>query len=261
VPFVETQAKKIVQIIPSRSVQFSSALRIVDRNNHALPRPLTTISQRKYCTNMTQPPKRPGKLDGWKQHLKESTTGSLRKLYVPMGAPLAQRVLSGLNRFGPLQAINPFFMWNLQTAYRPYVTMSVSLLSTLLYLTSVVGTTDSTMRLVAVPARFWSGDEARLLSSPFVHTHAFHLLSLSGFLLAFGTAVEVAAGPLALITVLLSCAVVGCAAAICAPERSAKYVTILFPIFFALLIVLDMLLIHIPQKSKIKKKKCSPFAS
>lgn len=101
--------------------------------------------------------------------------------------------------------------------------MGISMLASLTYLSTLMGTPDSSMRLVAVPTRVWSGEEYRLLLSSFVHTHSFHILSVSGFFLAFSTAVEVAAGPVALLAVILSCAVVGTAAALCAPERSPKY--------------------------------------
>lgn len=156
--------------------------------------------------------------------LLDTSRTSMRKIFAPPGSSSTHRVLAGLNRFGPLTSFNPLFLWKLQTSFRPYVTMAISLTASLAFLSTSLGTTDSTMRLVAVPARIWSGDESRLFTSSFIHTHFFHLASLSGFFLAFSTAVEVAAGPVTLLAVLLSAAVVGTAAAICAPERNPKYV-------------------------------------
>ena len=236
VPVVEAQLPKCVR---STSTPFASSIypvRPIVRNVTSAPLVLSRNTTRWYSSNLPGPLKHVGNIGSLFSHLVESSKISMRKIYAPPGSPFTTRVLAGLNRFGPLMLVNPMFMWNLQTAYRPYLTMGIALLSGLLFLSSTIGTPDSTMRLVAVPMRYWAGDETRLLTSPFVHTHLFHFTSLSGFLLAFSTAVEVAAGPLALLAVLLSTAVVGTAAAICAPERSNKYVfdaKIPFYLFFS----------------------------
>jgi membrane associated rhomboid family serine protease len=179
--------------------------------------------QRLYCAKMVQPPKKLTWMQAVRKDIIESSKTSIRKLFAPPGSSTSHRVIAGLNRFGPFQLFNPLFMWKLQSSFRPYVTMTISVLSALLYGSSILGTPDSTMRLAAVPVRYWEGDSERLFTSAFLHTSFVHLASVSGFLLAFGTAIEVAAGPVVLLSVLLSSAVAGCAAAICAPDRQTRY--------------------------------------
>lgn len=169
-------------------------------------------------------PKSTGSTRNFLNGLQATFSASVRKLFAPSGSSDKIRVIAGLNRFGPFTSFNPMFIWKLQTLYRPYLTMGISLVASLLYISSTLGTPDSAMRLIAVPTRIWSGEETRLISSSFIHTSFPHLLSLSGFFLAFSTAIEVAAGPVTLLAVLLSAAVIGNAASVCAPENSTKYV-------------------------------------
>lgn len=220
---------KCVRSTSSSFAPFTHSVRPITRQVSSVPLVLSKNTTRRYSSQLPEALKEAGRIGSLLTHLKETSKTSMKKIYAPPGSPFTKRVIAGLNRFGPLMLVNPLFMWNLQTAYRPYLTMGFSILGGLLYLSSVIGTPDSIMRLAAVPTRYWSGEETRLLTSPFVHTHFFHFASLSGFFLAFSTAVEVAAGPLALLTVLLSTAVVGTAAAICAPERSPKYVPLTQP--------------------------------
>jgi membrane associated rhomboid family serine protease len=183
---------------------------------------LSTMALRRYSVKRIEPSKTNFKIREIPNRLFQTFNETLRKVFPPIKSSTSHRVISALNRFGPLQSINPAFMFQLQTTFRPYVTIAVSLVTSLLFLAAQFGTADSTMRLAAVPVRFWSGDETRVLTSPLLHTHAFHLLASSGFFLAFSTLVEVTAGPLALVTILLATAVVGTATAIATPERSAN---------------------------------------
>lgn len=222
-PAVETQVQKILRSAPAVCTPPSTTLRPLSANVVTSHVNLYTNPLR-MCAKMAQPPKKPSLLSGAMADIKYGVSQSFKRLFAPRGSSGAHKLLAGLNRFDPLLQFNPQAIWRLQTFYRSYITLGVSLMSTLLYFSSVLGTPDSTMRLSLVPIRFWDGDYERLFTSPFLHTSLFHLLTVSGFFLAFSTAVEVAAGPVALISVLASCAIAGGAAALCAPERRPKYV-------------------------------------
>ena len=220
VPLVEAQVQRMLPTqhalpLGQRAVIAPSASLRTSKTISNIP------SRRLYCAKMVQPPKKQTLAQFIKEDLVQSAKSSITKLFAPPGSTSTHRVIAGLNRFGPLQLVNPFFMWKLQSSFRPYVTMGAAILSGLLLFSSTIGTTESTMRLAAVPTRYWEGDTERLFTSPFLHTNFAHLASVSGFLLAFGTAVEVAAGPIVLLSVLMSSAVAGCAAAICAPDRQS----------------------------------------
>lgn len=220
-PVLFAQATKVLRSAPLAP----NPLVLLSRPQTAsIVAPLTLLhtSTVRHCAKMVRPPKRPSLLSSAFADAKNGFFQAAKKIFAPRRSPPDYKILVALNRFDPLLQFNPQAIWRLQTYYRPYITLGVSLVSTLLYLSSVLGTPDSNMRLALVPTRYWSGDYERLFTSPFLHTSLLHLLTVSGFFLAFSTAVEVAAGPVALLAVLASCAVAGGAAALCAPEHRPK---------------------------------------
>lgn len=223
-PSIEKEMQKAISSAVRPALASFSSTRAVRPSIIVAPQALSMVTKRRYCSKLVEEAKSTSLFGRFFNEFKRDAAASMRKIFPPIRSNTSRRVIAGLNRFGPFQSINPMFIWNLQTTFRPYLTMTVSLISAILYATSAAGTPDSVMRLAAVPMRVWSGDYERLFTSPLVHLNATQFFACSGFFLAFGTAIEVAAGPLVLLSVLLATSLVGVGAAICTPERTSKYV-------------------------------------
>lgn len=223
-PSIETEAQKVFSSA-FRPVSASiSSIRNIRPSTVVVPRSALVVTQRRYSSKLVEEAKSTSLFGRFFKEFRRDVVTSVRKTFPSIRSDTSRRVIAGLNRFGPLQSVNPMFIWNLQTTFRPYLTMTASLISALLFVTSAIGTPDSVMRLAAVPMRYWSGDYERVVTSPLIHMQPLQFFACSGFFLAFSTAIEVAAGPLVLLSVLLATSLVGVGAAICAPESSSKYV-------------------------------------